>query len=150
MLAEADSELVALEEPSTEDLIGWQDGTRLAEEVVGMEGTLGAPDCNQHMVPGLGVVVALEVELEVPGYSQHMAPGLEVEGDAVDMEDKLKVPDLEGTLGAQGYSQHMVPGLQEAADLMVLAGLDTDDVLAVVDSVLLASWTWVDFEETIG
>lgn len=111
-----------------------------------MEGTLEAPDYDQHMVPGSEVVVAMEVELEGPGCSQYTAPGLEVEVDAVDMEDILEVPGSEGKLEAPGCSQHTGLGLEEVADLAVLVGLEEDDALAVVDNALLASWTWVDLE----
>lgn len=34
-----------------------------------MEDKLEVPDCSQHTVPGLEVVVAVEGELKVPGYS---------------------------------------------------------------------------------
>lgn len=38
---------------------------------------------------------------------------------------------------------------QEKADLKVLAGLDTDDVLVEADNALPASWILVDFSEML-
>lgn len=114
-----------------------------------MEGKLEAPDCSQNTAPGLGVVgdavvrVALPVGVDVVVHAGEEDNGLQLAVVVVDnwaaAVHTLAEPNLVEDMAGQA-----------AADLVVLAGLDTDDVLVEVDNALLASWTLVDFEQKIG
>lgn len=114
-----------------------------------MEGKLEAPDCIQHTAHGLGAVGDAVVRVALPVV-------LDVEVHAGTEDNGLQLAVVVVDNGAAAVHTLAEPNLvedmagQAEADLVVLAGLDMDDVLAEVDNALLASWTLVDFEEKIG
>ena len=111
--------------------------TYSAEEVVDMEeGKAEAPDCIQHTVPGSLVVAGVVVDVVVHVVVEDN--GLQfvvVEDNWVVAVRMVVEPSWVAGMAGQGE-----------ADLEVLAGLDTDDVLVEVENALPASWILVDFE----
>jgi hypothetical protein len=110
--------------------------TYLAEEVVDRgEGKEEAPDCIQHTVPDSLVVAGVVVHVVVEDNGLQFVVVEDNWGVAVRM---VVEPSWAAGMAGQGE-----------ADLEVLAGLDTDDVLVEAENALPASWILVDFEKML-